>query len=814
MKKLTPEALRFECDTANFDFKTTEDIENPTTVIGQDRLSSSMKFGVGMDRKGYNIFALGPNKTDKLGHIKQFLQKKAKESETPSDLCYVNNFEDEYKPHVLKLPAGRGCELMNRMDKLLEDLIPTLNSAFETEEYQNRRQALKEDVQQQQDQTFEDLQQKARDKGLALIRTPSGFSFAPLKDGELMSEQQMQELSEEEREELEEKTKELQKELQKIIQQMPSQKRKVRERLKELDREIASYALKELFRDIREDFSDQENVIEFLDEVVNDIIENVQNILSGGQQGGVAQLMGGQQQQQTGSEAAPKDHPILQRYRVNVIVDHEETEGAPVVYENNPNYKNLIGRVEYQSRMGALTTNFNLIKPGALHKAHGGYLILDARRLMLEPFAWEGLKRALKSGELKIESFAESYRMISTVSLEPEAIDLDVKVVLLGERMLYYLLHEYDPDFASLFKVEADFEDEIDRNDGNQQVYSRLLAGIIENNELRHFDKNAVARVIERSARLVGDNEKMSARTEEISELLEEADHWAGENGHDVVTEEDVKKAIEERIYRSSRLRDKVQESINREFIFIDTEGEAVGQVNGLSVSRIGNLMFGRPNRITARVQLGKGEITDIEREVEMSGPIHSKGVMILKGFLGERYGKDRPLALSASLVFEQSYSKLDGDSASTAELYALLSAIGEIPLKQSFSVTGSVNQHGKVQPIGGVNEKIEGFFDICKERGLTGEQGVIIPASNRKNLMLREDVIDAVKADQFHIYTVETIDEGMELLTGMEMGEPDKEGNYPEGTINHKIAGNLNEMARKRKSFTTSKDGREKEQT
>ncbi len=735
MARLDADKLYRTCKPEQFDFETTDEIEDSSTIIGQDRLSSSLEFGFEMEDGGYNIFALGSNQTNKREHLTHFFEEKSAGQQTPPDICYVNNFDDLYTPNVLKLPAGRGCELKKAMDQLIEDLVPTLTSAFETEEYQNRQQALQNKIQEEQDQTFEDLQEKAKEKGLAMVRTPAGFSFAPLKEnGDMMKEEEVKELSEEERKELEEKTQELQEELQKLIQKMPANRRKVRERKKELDKEIATYAIKDLFKEIRNKFSDLDKVQDFLDEVELDIVENVQSIMGNQNQQGqgnqLAQMLGGQQQQQP---QRGSDNPVLDRYRVNVLVDNNETEGAPVIYEDNPSYKNLIGRVEYQSKMGALSTNFNLIKPGALHRANGGYLILDARQVLLEPFAWEGLKRALKSGVLKIESFGESYRAISTVSLEPEPIDLDVKIILQGERLLYYLLCEHDHEFQKLFKVEADFEDEIDRSEENHRRYAQLLAGLIKQKELRPFDNSAVARVIEQGSRLVSDNEKLTAKTNEIGDLLREANYWAGKNEHEHVQYEDVEKAIEEKIYRSARIRDKVQESITRDTIFIDTEGEEIGQVNGLSVAKIGNLMFGRPNRITARVQLGKGEIIDIEREVDMSGPIHSKGVLILKGFLGERYASQRPLSLSASLVFEQSYSNIDGDSASSAELYALLSAIGDIPLKQSFSVTGSVNQHGKVQPIGGVNEKIEGFFDICNERGLTGEQGVLIPKANEK---------------------------------------------------------------------------------
>lgn len=814
MRKLESDILRKACDTSQFEFESTKEIDDLITILGQERLNSALEFGTKIDQKGYNIFALGPNETDKQGHILQYLETKSKKKEVPEDLCYVNNFNDRYKPNKMHLPKGRGNVLKKKMDKLIEDLPPTLSAAFESDEYENRRQALQDEVQDEQDKSLEDLQKKAKKKGLALLRTPAGFSFAPIKeegDQDLMSEQDVRNLSKEKREELEKKTKELQSELQELIRKMPAAKRQMRKRKKELDKEIATYAIKEIFEEIRNDFSDLENVLHFLDDVEADVVENVQAIMSnqgGQQQNQLAMMMGGQQPQMGGLSGG-SSNPVLDRYRVNVIVDHSETEGAPVIYEDNPSYKNLIGRVEYKSKMGALTTNFNLIKPGALHKANGGYLILDARQVLLEPFAWEGLKRVLKSGKLKIESLGESYSMISTVSLEPDPIDVDVKIVLMGQRILYYLLCEYDPDFQKLFKVEADFEDEIDRSNENQINYTKMIAGLANEKDLRPFNRDAVARVIEQSSRMVSDNEKLTTKTDEIQDLLMEADHWANENGHDLVKYEDVEKAIEQKIYRSARIRDKIQEVIDRDTIFIDTEGEAIGQVNGLSVAKIGNLMFGRPNRITARVQIGKGEIINIEREVDMSGPIHSKGVLILKGFLGERYAKKSPLSMNASLVFEQSYSNIDGDSASAAELFALLSSIGDIPLKQSFSVTGSINQHGHIQPIGGVNEKIEGFFDVCKKRGLTGEQGVLIPKANEKNLMLRSDILEAVENNQFHIYSIEHVDEGLKFLADMNVGEEQKDGTFPENTVNYKVTSNLKQLADRRKAFATPENGR-----
>lgn len=800
---LDADQLYTYCDLSTFDFETTKDIEEYQHIVGQDRVVSSIQFGVSMDRDGYNIFALGPNEMGKKELIEDFLEKHSKDEDVPHDTCYVNNFDEEYKPKILQLPPGRGTELRDAMNKLIEDLNTTLTAAFESEEYQNRRQAIEEEVQQEQGESINDLQQKAQKDGLALIRTPAGFSFAPMKDDEIMSQEEVQELSDEEEEQMEEKIDEYQKELQQILRKIPSRKREVRKRLRKLDREIASYAVKDLIEEIKQKFSDLDDVQDFLDNVHDDIVENVRSIISQQGQGQLMQMMQGQGGNGGGSN--PFEDPTLRRYMVNVLVDNSDTEGAPVVYEDNPTFKNLVGRVEYKSQMGALTTDFNLIKPGVFHQANGGYLILDARRVLMEPFAWEGLKRTLKSQKLKIESPGESYGLISTVSLEPKPMDLNVKVVLLGERLLYYLLCQYDPEFRSLFKVEADFDDDIDRDKENQQKYAQLLAGLAGENELKPFDKSAVARIIERSARMVEDSEKMSTRNKQIENLMQEADYWSRQNGNDHVTREDVQKAIEQRIYRSSRIRDKIQEAIQRDTLYIDTVGDQTGQINGLSVAMIGDVMFGRPNRITASVRLGKGEVVNIEREVKMSGPIHSKGVMILSGFLGERFGTRQPLSLSASLVFEQSYSGIDGDSASAAELYALLSAIGQVPIKQSYAITGSINQRGQIQPIGGVNQKIEGFFDVCKHRGLTGDQGVLIPRTNVKNLMLREDVIEAVEDEQFHIYAIKTVDEGMEILTGLEMGERDENDQFPEGTISYKVEQRLSKMAEKRRKFTTN---------
>jgi lon-related putative ATP-dependent protease len=496
-------------------------------------------------------------------------------------------------------------------------------------------------------------------------------------------------------------------------------------------------------------------------------------------------------------------------------VDHSATQGAPVIYEDHPTHQNLVGKIEHLvSQMGALITDFTLIKSGALHRANGGYLVLEAHKVLQQPYAWEQLKRAVRSGEIRIESLQQIFGLISTVSLEPEPIPLEVKIVLVGERLLYYLLSAYDPDFAELFKVEVDFEEQMERSSESDWLYARLIGTLARKEGLRHFDRTAVARVIEHSARLVGDAEKLSTHMQSIADLLREADYWAGLAGHEVTSAGDVQQAIEAQIHRANRLPQRIQEEIQRETILIATQGKKVGQINGLSVMMLGNYAFGHPSRISARVWLGKGEVLDIEREVELGGPIHSKGVLILSGFLGARYGLERPLSLSASLVFEQSYSGVEGDSASSAELYALLSALAEAPLKQSLAVTGSVNQHGQVQAIGGVNEKIEGFFEVCRARGLTGEQGVLIPAANVKHLMLRQDVVEAVTAGQFHIYPVETIDQGLEILTDLPAGERDEAGNYPEDSLNWRVEARLAALADKWQAFNAPPETEQKGET
>jgi lon-related putative ATP-dependent protease len=788
------------------DFKTTSDLDELIGLLGQPRAAAALQFGMGMEQKGYNIFALGPTGTGKQQILLDYFEKRASEEPIPDDWCYVNNFVEHHKPKAIRLPAGEGLVFRNDMNDLVEGLSTALTAAFESEEYQTRRQTIGEEFQELQSQSFNKIQEMAEKKDIALLRTPSGLVFAPVDDGQVLSPEELQDLSVEERKRLEEEIETLQGELQKSLQQVPAWQRETQEKLRELNREIANFAVGGLIDELRKKYSAYPGIVEHLGAVQSDIVENAHDFLQAGEKSNgsnlpkILQVLG--QKTETGSVLA-------RRYRVNLLVDNSKLEGAPVVYENNPTYQNLVGRIEHRAQMGALLTDFNLIKPGALHRANGGYLILDARKLLQQAYAWEALKRALQASEIRIESLGQMLSLVSTISLEPDPIKLDVKIALFGESFLYYMLYQLDPEFGELFKAEVDFSGSMDRNSENQELYAQLVATLVKEEDLPPFNKAAVERVLEQSARLVGDAEKLSARTHSIRDLLRESAYWAKESQNDLVKAEHVKKAIESQIYRADQIRERMQESIERNIVLIDTSGETIGQVNGLSVINLGKFAFGRPSRITARIRLGKGNVIDIDREVDLGGPLHSKGVLILTGYLGARYAEEEPLSLSASLVFEQSYGGVDGDSASSAELYALLSAIAETPIHQSLAVTGSVNQRGVVQAIGGVNEKIEGFFDVCRQQGLTGEQGVLIPSSNVQHLMLRQDVVEAVESGQFHIYPVETIDQGIELLTGLPAGKANEDGEFPEGSVNYRVKKRLADLADKRQELMNNEQNK-----
>jgi lon-related putative ATP-dependent protease len=796
IERLDPKALCARCDPAQFTFKTTSDLEDLTEVVGQARAMQAIEFGIGIGRNGYNLFVLGNPGTGRRSVVRQFIERKAATEPVPPDWCYVNNFKQPHIPRLLELPPGTGAKLHRNMEQLIEDLRSAIPAAFESEEYRSRRQELEQELKERQEHAFEELRQQAESHGISMIRTPSGMAFAPMHKGEVLSSEEFHKLPEAEQKRIEAVVTSLEEQLEKIINQVPQVRREGQRRIRELERDVTMSAVGHLIDELKKEYASLPKVVSYLEAVQQAVIDNDDDFRRQ-EEGQEINILGISLSRAAGASA-------LRRYQVNVLIDHGGAKGAPVIYEDNPSYQSLVGRVEHISQMGALMTDFTLIKPGALHRANGGYLILDVRKILMQPYAWEGLKRALSSQEVRIESLGQALSLISTVSLEPEPIPLDVKVVLLGERLFYYLLNYFDPDFGDLFKVAADFEDTMTRTGESDLLYARLIATIARKEGLLALDRAACARLIEHSARMAADAEKLSIRLRDITDRLREADYWARQAGRDVVTGDDVQRALDARIHRADRLRERLQDEIHRGTLLIDTQGERVGQVNGLSVVGLDDFIFGHPSRITASVRLGKGEVLDIQREVELGGPLHSKGVLILSGFLGARYASSRPLSLSASLVFEQTYGEVEGDSASSAELYALLSALAETPVKQSLAVTGSVNQHGEIQAIGGVNEKIEGFFDVCQRRGLTGEQGVLIPAANVKHLMLRHDVVEAVAQEKFHIYPVRTVDQGIELLTGLPAGERDENGLFPDGTINQRVEVRLLILAEQARAFAT----------
>ncbi len=810
---LPAELLYRACDHAQFDFATTADLTDEQLLIGQERALEALRFGTAIRRQGFNIFVLGQHGAGKHAAVEAFLRAQALHQPAPSDWAYVNNFRVPHKPVALSMVAGVACQLKDGMAHVIDDLKLTIPALLESEEYQNRRQTIDEEFRERQEAAFEGLRAKAEAQDITLMRTPSGFALAPSHDGEVMKPEEYNKLPEAERKRIEGIIQSLQKELAETIEHMPAWEKEHHEKLQALNREVAERAVTRAMQSLVTQFTAQANVSQWLAAVAADMIEHIVLFAPG------AEAQAQQLAAQTGTTFNP-----LRRYEINVIVENSRNgktpghdfsgEGAPVVYEDHPTLANLLGRVEHMPQMGALVTDFTLIKAGSLHRANGGYLIIDALKILREPLAWDALKRAMRRRQIVIELPGEYMSLINTVSLEPDPVPLDVKIVLLGDRYLYYVLDNADPDFAELFKVAADFEDEIDREPENDILYARSLAAITRQDDLLPFDRAGVSRIIERASRMAEDAEKISIVMRPIRDLMQEADFIAREAGAPAVTAKHVDAAIEAQVSRADRLRERSLEMITRDIVMIDTEDERIGQINGLSVLSMGAVSFGRPSRITARVRMGLGgsRVLDIEREVDLGGPIHSKGVLILSGYLSGQFLPGIPLSMSASIVFEQSYGGVDGDSASSAELYALISALAEAPITQGYAVTGSVNQLGEIQAIGGVNEKIEGFFDICMRRGLTGDQGVLIPATNVKHLMLRQDVVDAVERGMFAIYPIEHVEEGVELLMGVPAGIRQSDGNFPKGSIYERAEARLAAFAENQRRFAQQSDhGRKK---
>jgi predicted ATP-dependent protease len=792
-RPLPPSALRRRCDPDAFDFATTAEIEDVPGIIGQERAEEAVRFAIGIRRYGYNLYALGTSGMGKHGFVRAFLERRAAEAPAPSDWCYVHGFAEARRPKALRLPPGRAPQLRADLARLVEELRAAIPEVFESEPYRTRRKLLESQFSARGEKAFGAIEERARERGVAVVKTASGVGMAPLRDGEMIEPEEFQRLPAPDQERMKAEMAAVQEELQAALAELPRAARKHREELRRLDRLATASAAGHLVDEVRARWADVPAVLEHIADVERDVVDNAEDFLPPPEgASAVKALLGGR-----GGERR-----AARRYEVNVLVTRGSAKGAPVVYEDHPTHANLVGRVEHVAELGNLVTDFTLVQAGALHRANGGYLIVDARRLLLQPLAWDELKRALRSRVVRIESLGQALSLTTTASLEPEPIPLDLKVVLLGERHLYYLLSQLDPEFPELFKVAADFEEEIERSPEGERLYARLLGTFARREGLRPLDRGAVARAVEQASRRAADAERLQVHAETVADLLREADHLAGEAGRDVVGAADVQAALDAQVRRASRVRERVQSDIRRGTLLVDTRGEAIGQVNALVVLQLGGYAFGRPSRVTARVRLGSGSVVDIEKEAALGGPIHSKGVLILAGFLGQRFASERPLSLAASLVFEQSYSGVEGDSASCAELLALLSALGEVPVRQGRAITGSVNQHGQVQPIGGVNEKIEGFFDVCRAAGLTGDQGVLVPASNVKHLMLRADVVEAAEKGLFHVWAVETVDQAAELLTGVPAGEQGADGRYPEGTLNRRVDDRLAAFAERARNF------------
>lgn len=798
--KLPVEKLRWECDPNQFDFNTTEDIPELEGSIGQVRALKSIDFGLGMQEDGFNLYLSGEPGTGRSSTIKNLLKKRARNEPPPQDWCYVYNFKDPDNPLSLSLPAGRGSELADDMFDFLEGVKINIPKALESKEYETNKVAIIEDYQEKNGELFARLEQEAGERDFSLQRTVSGLVMVPQKEGRNYTQEEYDALSKNERDRLDEVGKELTEKLNDVLRQVRDNEKATKDALAQLDRELGLSAVGHNMEPLKEKYAEFAKVKGYLESVQEDIILNLEDFKP---QAAAPQIAG---------IKFPRQEPSFERYAVNVFVDNKGMEGAPIIFEANPTYNNLFGRIEHIMQMGgAATTNFTLIKPGALHRANGGYLIVDAREVLINPFAWDALKRCIRNGEIRIEDVLEQYRFMTVVSLKPEPVPLQAKIIMIGSPWIYYLLYYMEPDYRKFFKVKADFDSRVARTPEIMKDYALFVSTHCKNEKLLPFDRSGVAGLLEYSARLVEDQEKLSSQFMEISDLIREADYWAQKENSQLVTKDFVKRAVEEKVYRSNRIEERMQEMFDEGTILVDTADAEVGQINGLSVITLGDYTFGRPSRVTARVYMGRGGMINIEREVKLSGPIHDKGVLILTGYLGGKYAHDKPLSFSASICFEQSYEGVEGDSASSTELYALLSALSGVPLRQGIAVTGSVNQLGKVQPIGGVNYKIEGFYAVCKAKGLTGEQGVIIPKTNERHLMLKDEVVAAGRDGKFHIWSVETIEQGIEILTGVPAGVQLPDGAYPAGTINYLVDKRLREILESRKKFSATA---EKEET
>ncbi|TAN43460.1 MAG: ATP-binding protein [Nitrospirae bacterium] len=783
--ELKPEELFNRCDPGFFAFETTADLSKLSGTIGQEKALYAIDFGLELSSKGFNIFALGESGTGKMRTVKALLQEKASKEKPPPDWCYVYNFKEPDVPQAIEMPAGQAAAFKKDMDDLIKVLRVEIPKAFESKEYEKQRSRIIDEFQQIQKTQFAKMEEEAKAKGFSIRKGSSGVVIVPLKkDGEPLTEEEFGGLDDEARHKVENFGKVLQEKLDDIVREVRRDEKKAKEKLTALERDVALGALGHHMEELRAKYKDYEKIVFFLDGAKEDILSHLDDFKTVEEQPSPLPFL-----------KQPKQEVSYARFAVNVIVNNSGCSGAPVVFESNPTYLNIFGRIEYKVQYGMALTDFTMIKAGSLHMANGGYIVINALDLLKNIFSYEALKRAVKNREIKIEDAWEQYRLVSTTSLKPEPVPLNVKIILIGNPYLYYLLYNLDEEYKSLFKVKADFDSRMKRLPENINKYAAFTATCQQEEGLLPFDRSGIAKIVDFGSRLAGHQEKLSTKFSEIADLIREAHYWASKAGSDAVKDVHVSRAFKEKILRSNRIEELIREMMLEGTLIVDTGGEKTGQVNGLAVLDMGDYSFGKPSRITARTYTGKSGVVNIERETKMSGKVHEKAIMILTSYLGGKYAVKKPISLSASITFEQLYEMVEGDSATCAELYALLSSISGVPLKQGIAVTGSMDQNGDVQPIGGVNEKIEGFFALCKERGLDGSHGVIIPRKNIKHLALNEDVTDAVRNGLFRVYAINGMEEGLEILAGRPAGRMNDDGSYPEGTINYLVFKRLREM-------------------
>lgn len=801
--ELAPDILRWRCSPDQFQFESTTELAPLQEFIGQDRAIKAIELGLAVDKSGYNIFVTGLTGTGKASLIKAYLQKlvatrMAEGADFHSrDWCYLYNFTDTDRPQVVDLPQGIGKVFKEQMEDFLKRLRAEIAKTFSSDEYTEQRKEIVDSGEKRQREIFQEMEREAKEEGFVIRMSPMGMMVVPMVDGRPFSQEEYLALDEEKRSEIEARRVTFMAQAGETLEKAQALEKELGEKIHSLDEKVGQTAIARPFQELMKNYEESPKVAAYLEDAKSYTLRNLDLFRKQEEAAPAAPMADAQ-----AVGAAMRSAELQAAFQVNVFVDNSGTEGPPIVMETNPTYGNMFGRIERRFFMGAYLTDHTMLKPGAMSLANGGYLVLNARDILLNPGVWEGLKRVIKNRELRLEDPLEQYGFVTPHGLKPQPIPTDVKCIVIGDAMIYNLLSSYDEDFWEMFKVKADFNWQIDRSDNNVDAYCAFISAYCNMEKLHPFDRKGVAKVVEHGARLVADQEKLSSRFGLIKDLLIEADYWARRDGSSTVSGHHVHKALDEKVYRSNQVEQRLREMIIRGALMVDVEGAVEGQVNGLAIYDLGDIMFGKPSRITAKTFIGRGGVVNIEREARLSGSTHDKGVLILSGYLGYKFAQDQPLSLSASLCFEQSYEGVDGDSASSTELYAILSSIASVPIRQEIAVTGSVNQKGEIQPIGGVNQKIEGFFEVCKAKGLTGSQGVLIPHTNIKNLMLMEEVVEAVQDGKFHIYAVKSVDEGIEILTGIPAGERKPDGSYPEGSINELVYKRLRQMAEKMRGF------------